>query len=307
MLSKRSTGYFSLILATFFWGFQPLCLKPLVVVMSPIVLNIFRFGTIFCCLFCLLLYKKENIFPSKKIFILLMLLGFLHVILNSVFSFMGLQYSSVTNSALFHAITPAFVVILSFLLLKERFAFLQVLGLILSIIGAILLLMKGNINILLELTFNKGDLYFLFSQLAWAFYILLSAKILKEISVSIMLMWSAFWGTIYITIYAYSIDILFMPHLTNFEIGLLFYSVFFSGMFSMVLWNLGVQIIGSSFASIFLNIIPLVGVLGAILLLKEEIILSQIVGGLCILLGIFIITQYHLLKYFYNKFLKHTS
>jgi len=67
--------------------------------------------------------------------------------------------------------------------------------------------------------------------------------------------------------------------------------VFLGGVLSMLGWNLGVKHAGASISAIFLNIMPVVGMLGGFLLLDESLGISQLAGAAAIFGGVYLTTH----------------
>jgi len=69
------------------------------------------------------------------------------------------------------------------------------------------------------------------------------------------------------------------------------YMVLGGGVLAMIWWNRGVQAVGPSQASIFINIMPLVGMISAVIFLDEHLGWREIIGGLLTLFGVYLTTQ----------------
>jgi len=76
---------------------------------------------------------------------------------NSVVYF-ALNYTQVINAVLVLAAIPAATIVLSSIMKIEKTNLFQILGLILSIIGIGSIISNGEIERILSLSFNKGDL-----------------------------------------------------------------------------------------------------------------------------------------------------
>ncbi|WP_293726416.1 EamA family transporter [uncultured Phascolarctobacterium sp.] len=63
------------------------------------------------------------------------------------------------------------------------------------------------------------------------------------------------------------------------------------------------RVIGPSQAAVFMNLMPLVGIICGIAFLDERFYTSEAVGGALIILGVYLTTQYHLLAYKLSKYL----
>lgn len=107
-------------------------------------------------------------------------MGITGVSLNNGSQFTGLQYSTVANATLIAAMTPAVTSLLAFVFLRERLALLQWIGIIISISGTLYLISNGNLDIILHISFNLGDILFFVAQLSWAIYCLISIRVMKK-------------------------------------------------------------------------------------------------------------------------------
>ena len=62
------------------------------------------------------------------------------------------------------------VVLLTWLVMKERFAWSALPGILVSMAGVSWIISRGSVSALLSLSFNKGDLFMLVAVLCWALY-----------------------------------------------------------------------------------------------------------------------------------------
>lgn len=69
----------------------------------------------------------------------------------------------------------------------------------------------------------------------------------------------------------------------------------------MIFWNKGTGIVGPSQAAVFMNIMPLVGIVCGVLFLTNNFI-SQAIGGVLILGGVYLTTQYRTVAYRLAKY-----
>lgn len=71
----------------------------------------------------------------------------------------------------------------------------------------------------------------------------------------------------------------------------------------MLFWNKGIRVIGPSQAAVFMNLMPLVGIICGIAFLEESFYTSEAVGGALIIAGVYLTTQYRLLAYKLPRYL----
>ena len=73
---------------------------------------------------------------------------------------MGIIYTS----------SPIFIILISCLFFREKFNLIKIIGLLLCLVGVFIIIIRGDINLLLNLTFNPGDIWMLGAAIGWAIY-----------------------------------------------------------------------------------------------------------------------------------------
>jgi drug/metabolite transporter (DMT)-like permease len=217
--------------------------------------------------------------------------------LTGIVLFTGLVYSAIKhtttiNAAIVEATTPVFAILLGYIFLKERFNKLQILGTILSLIGVIWIITKGSLEILQSLSFNVGDLVMLMAVISWAVYSLLVKRHNAKFPAYGGLLVMLFMATIILLPMAaieWQNDIDIQWNL-SIILGLL-YVGFFPSILALIAWNKAVGVIGPSRASVFLNFVPVFTTIGAILFLDESLEWLHVLGGLLVLIGVYLTTR----------------
>lgn len=236
---------------------------------------------------------KKNFLPPKKCLLTLCLMGFFGITVSNGIQFTGLQYSSVGNMTLISTTAPVITVILARIFLNERLNLIQIIGIIISFFGTLYLLSGGTLSTFTQMNFNKGDIYFFIGEVAWVIYILLSIPILKKISVLSATAWSGLFGSILTAIFAhYSVGLQIVP-LSPIALYSFLFIILGGGITAMICWNLGTKKVGASNSAIFLNLLPVVGIISAYFTLNEPITLQKILSGIFIILGVYITTHSH--------------
>ena len=110
---------------------------------------------------------KSEISKNMKLFFIL---GFSSVGVFSAFTYNALAHTQVINASLFNTAIPAMIILVCFLLKIEKTNIFQLSGLLISVIGILVIITKLDVNILLTLNFNKGDIYMLIAITAWGIY-----------------------------------------------------------------------------------------------------------------------------------------
>lgn len=139
---------------------------------------------------------KEKI--ARKDWFLLIVCGLFGVTVNQLFFFHGLNLSSSINSGIIMASNPILVVLLSFIILKERFTPRKLVGILLGAVGAILLTLTagtGKGDSLL------GDLFLFINAASYAVYLVLVKPLMQKYSPLTVITYVFTFGSIFILLY----------------------------------------------------------------------------------------------------------
>ena len=223
----------------------------------------------------------------KVPFILLMLTG---VTFFNTFIYGALQFTSTTNVSVLEASIPVVTVLLSAAFLKERLGKTQWLGVLISLFGAVWVVLDGRLFQLATIDWNIGDLIMLGAVLSWAIYSILVKKYMHHFPV-------------YATVFVMSgiSVILLLPFVVLewivggvpalFDIGHLsglIYLGVFPSVIALIFYNQAVSHLGASQASIFLNFLPVATMIGAYFWLGEKISMMQMSGAAAVMAGVFL-------------------
>lgn len=286
--------YILLLLSVLIWGANPAFGKHLVESMSPLLITTLRFLCISIILYAYLIITKQyqELKLNRKNFIMLSLLGFSGVTIHNGFLFAGLEHTTATNTALIESIGPTVTSILAFIFLGERLSKFGILGILISCFGAILIICRGSLNVLLTLNFNIGDILIVICEIAWSAYAIIGCKVDHKYSIVSITAHSSLIGCILCLPIGLATNSLSFYHAPDFEhICSFLYLVFFSGVFAFISWNLAVSKVGASKAGAFIYIIPIVGALIGIYILDEKVHPAQLIGGVIVILGVVIIVK----------------
>lgn len=162
--------------------------KAIALGMDPAVLTLIRF---FCAVLFFLPYvwKKYGItLPAvqsmlRYSLISLALVGFF------ILMFLSLKYTSALNTGVIFTLVPGLSGIYSMVLLRERLGWHRLLALLFAMIGAIWVLFHGDINSLLSMQLNSGDLLFFCGCLLMALYTPLVKLFYRGEPMAVMTFW----------------------------------------------------------------------------------------------------------------------
>ena len=165
----------------------------------------------------------------------------------------------------------------------------RLLGVVLAVFGVVLLTTRGDLSLLLSLTFNGGDLLMLFATLVFAVYTILVRRKPVELAPLVyleanfilgwvMLLPWAFWEWSYAPLQPVGTDVIIVMLYVGIGAALLAYFA----------WNMAIEAIGPAKAGIVYYSLPVFCGIEAWLILGETVTWVHGLSGLLIISGIFI-------------------
>ncbi len=256
----------------------------------PMSLVFFRWSLVWLIL---LPFTYREIIKSKDIILsnlpLLFFLALTSVGLFNSFTYLSLVHTQVINASLFNTAIPAIIILLCFLFKIEKTNKYQILGLIISVLGILSIITKLNLEIILSLNFNKGDLIMIGGVISWGLY----SSFLKKKKFTLPLLTLVHilctLGLIFILpqfLYEFS-----QGQRIDLNLNLLYILIFlalFPSIGSYYCWAGAVSIIGANRAGIFLSLIPLFSTIMAIFFYNEQFQFFHLIGAILIILGLFL-------------------
>ncbi|MCP4021251.1 MAG: DMT family transporter [Desulfobacteraceae bacterium] len=286
--SKLILAYAGLTLAIFFWSINTVLARGIVFSIKPLALSFFRwiFAFFFILPFAVSHIKRDLPVIKENLKFLVILSIFSVAIYNSVL-YIGAQYTTATNISLVIATMPGITILFAWLINKEIPAFFQMAGIGVSLIGMVIIICQGSVSLLMDLTFNPGDLLIVLSISSWALYSVLLRKRQIDISpISFLTMIIAIGIVLIFPFYLWEFFRFKGFALTMTNLGVFIYLGLFPSILSYICWNFGVKIAGSSQASVFMYLTPVFTSILACVFLNESLFSYHIVGGILIFAGL---------------------
>ena len=289
------SAYIFLIFATALWGGNIIAAKVASIIsLEPIKLSFYRNIVVIIILLPFVFYKIKIIFEIfKQNWKIIIFFSILSVSIFNTFMNIALTTSSVISTSLMPSFAPSMIIIFSLIIYKSKISYLQLFGVIVSFIGFINIIIRGNILNLGSLNFVVGDIWMLGCVSCWALYSSMIRKIPKEIDNLSFLFLIFFIGNIFVLpFYSYE-SILHQSFSMNEKYGifLVLYCGIGPALISYILWLKSIQIIGASKAGLFLNLIPIFSSIISILFLNEILKNYHIIGAILIFIGIFLVNK----------------
>ena len=187
---------------------------------------------------------------------------------------------------------PVMIMFISSILKIEKTNVFQIIGVILSFIGVIIIITKVDLEILKNLDFNKGDITMVIAMFSWALYSSLLKKQKYEISQISLLQVLMTFGLIFLMpIYFIEYQFGFRIIMDKPFILILSYVVLLPGLASFILWIKGISLIGANRSGVFLHLMPILSTVMAMIFFKEKFMFYHMLGACFIISGILLSNQ----------------
>jgi drug/metabolite transporter (DMT)-like permease len=282
--------YLKLVLTAIFWGGTFIAGRQVAQDLGPFSIAFLRF-TMASVLLLSLTRVQEGRFPRVSLgqLVLVVLLHLTGVFAYNALFFKGLSLIEASRASLIVATCPAVIAIASVLFLRERLAPLQAVGIPLSIVGAAVVIAKGDLRGIVAGGVGLGELCILGCVLNWAAYSLLGRVALRRLSPLVSVSYSSLAGAIALLLPAFYEGLTrTIPAASVLDWTSIAYLAVCGTVIGFVWFYQGVQRIGATRAGLFINFVPISAVILAFFLLREPITWSLAAGAILVLSGVYL-------------------
>lgn len=291
----KKNPYFALALAALFWSGNHIVGRAIAGHFPPLTISTIRWFIPAIILWIVGRSRIEQDWPLiHRHWIIMLWLGSTGGILFTALQYVGLQYTSAVNVSILNSLVPVLIIAASALIFRDRIFLSQLLGILTSLIGVLIIVTKGTLDVLLQFSFNHGDVIIIANMFVFAIYaacLRLGPKI-HWMSFLFMFAVISAIGTMPFAI----LELVSgrIPELNVGTIAAAIYVSIFPSLMAFAAWNYGVEHIGANRSGPFLHLIPLYTALFAGIFLGEDILAFHVFGLLSILVGVWIAARRHL-------------
>jgi drug/metabolite transporter (DMT)-like permease len=287
-----SRPYILLVLCTLFWGGNVVAGKAAVGNIDPYALMVLRWAGAALLVLPFATNPIRRDWPTIRAkWWLYLVYGAVGYATFNALCYVAAHYTSGFNIGLDQVTINIFVMLLSFVFFRTRVRPLQLIGVAITIVGVALTASHGDLRRVLALDINFGDLLVIAASLAYAVYSIalrwrpqtdwrsfLLATFIGATLASLVFAATTGGGLAHV---AASI-----PAITPLGWVIAAYTMVLPSIISQMFYVRGVELIGPNRASLFINLIPLFGALGAVLILGEKLETFHLIAGGLVIAGI---------------------
>jgi drug/metabolite transporter (DMT)-like permease len=295
MNARRASAFGLLVFANLLWSgnwvigravrdaFDPLALNFWRWLVAAAVMAPFALGEAF--------QRRAVIRRHAGLFALLALSG---VAAFQTLVYLGLRSTTAINALLINAAGPLFMLACSWILERDRPSAREIAGMLISFLGVLIIVSRGELATLMHLEFHRGDLWILLAMPLWGLYSVLLKRAPAELRGVGFAFTIATLG-VAMLLPLYAIDTLGSPLRgpTAAQAVAILYIAVGASVLAFLAWNRGVAVAGANAAGFTLPLLPAFGTALAILFLGESFHLFHAVAFVVILAGVALATVRH--------------
>ncbi len=214
-------------------------------------------------------------------------LGLLGGTVFHTFLYVALNTTTALNAAVIYAMTPALVPVFARVLLGDRLYLQQAAGTIVSLCGVVIVVARGDIDILRDLRFTGGDIWMVGAVIAWAIYSVQVKRKPADMHPNTMLtamMAMAVMMTLPVYLWEH-MTVRVMP-VTVSSIAVVGYVAVFASIAAYICYNRAIALVGPSKTALTAHMLPIFAAILSVAFLDEELHLYHLAGATAVAGGI---------------------
>tara|TARA_X000000950_G_scaffold276144_1_gene363545 strand:+ start:184 stop:1026 length:843 start_codon:yes stop_codon:yes gene_type:complete len=257
----------------------------------PISLAFWRWTLCFFILLPFTLnYFKKNFYQFKDEMIRLSILGFFGCGICGAFPFLAGKTTTIVNMGIIYSSSPIFIILISAIFFRERLTKSQYSGILICLLGVILIIIKANINLLINLKFTIGDLWMLGASIGWALYTIYLFHWKSKLPLLQRFTLISMFGALSLLPFFIFEEIYILK--TSYDLNFLFWVLFAAlspSIIAFLLFNFVNNKLGASITGSVLYLYTVYGAVYGFLFFDEKLEIYHLAGTLMVFIGIFLV------------------
>ena len=256
----------------------------------PISLAFWRWTAVFIILlpFTFMSLKKNYkiiIKEYKKLFFL----GAMGCGVCGAFPFLAGKTTTITNMGIIYTSSPIFIILISSLFFGEKINIFKIIGLISCLTGVFTIIIKGDLNLLINLKFTIGDLWMLAASIGWALYSIYLFYWKTKLQIFQRFVLVAFFGAA--SLFPFYIIEEFIFQRTSFNLDFFFWVIFAAispGIIAFILYSKAQERLGASLTGFTLYVFTVYAAIYGFLLFDEKLEFFHYIGTILVFFGVYL-------------------
>ena len=234
------------------------------------------------------LFVKEKV--ERKDIFRLAICGVFGVAINQLLFFEGLNLTTPINAAIVMTTNPILVIFLSFLIIKEPITFNKSAGILLGLVGASILILKGG-SIDFSSNYQIGNLFVFINAVSYGLYLVIVKPMMEKYNPITVMFYVFGFGLLYVIPFGFSnladVKWAIIPSNIYWEIA---FVVVCTTFIAYLLNSSALKQLSPSTVSIYIYLQPILATLFAIFWGSDSLDGQKIIAAILIFLGVYLVS-----------------
>ena len=256
----------------------------------PISLAFWRWTLVFVILLPFTyLSLRKNYKIIKNEFKKLLFLGAMGCGVCGAFPFLAGKTTTVTNMGIIYTSSPIFIILLSGFFFHEKINFTKIMGLISCLIGVFVIIIKGDLDLLINLNFTIGDLWMLAAAIGWALYSIYLFHWKSKLKIFQRFTLIAFFGALSLFPFYISEELFFERTAFSNEFFMwIIFAAISPGIIAFTLYTVAQKKLGASLTGFTLYVFTIYGAIYGYFLFGEKLENYHLIGTVLVFIGVYL-------------------
>jgi drug/metabolite transporter (DMT)-like permease len=225
----------------------------------------------------------------KKEFKKLFFIGAMGCGVCGAFPFLAGETTTVTNMGIIYTSSPVFIILISAIFFNEKVNFTKIIGLVSCLIGVFTIIIKGDLNLLVNLNFTIGDLWMLGAAIGWALYSIYLFYWKTQLPIFQRFTLVAFFGAVSLLPFYIVEEVLIQRTIfdTNFFLWVIFAAIS-PGIIAFSLYTMVQKKLGASLTGFTLYIFTIYAAIYGFILFDEKLEVYHFLGTVLVFIGVYL-------------------
>ena len=256
----------------------------------PISLAFWRWTLVFVILLPFTyLSLRKNYKIIKNEFKKLLFLGAMGCGVCGAFPFLAGKTTTVTNMGIIYTSSPIFIILISSFFFHEKINFTKIIGLISCLIGVFAIIIKGNLDLLINLNFTIGDLWMLAAAIGWALYSIYLFHWKSKLKIFQRFTLIAFFGALSLFPFYIGEELFFERTAFSNEFFMwIIFAAISPGIIAFTLYTVAQKKLGASLTGFTLYVFTIYGAIYGYFLFGEKLENYHLIGTVLVFIGVYL-------------------
>ena len=225
----------------------------------------------------------------KKEFKKLFFIGAMGCGVCGAFPFLAGETTTVTNMGIIYTSSPVFIILISVIFFNEKINLIKIIGLVSCLIGVFTIIIKGDLNLLVNLNFTIGDLWMLGAAIGWALYSIYLFYWKTQLPIFQRFTLVAFFGAVSLLPFYIVEEVLIQRTIfdTNFFLWVIFAAIS-PGIIAFSLYTMVQKKLGASLTGFTLYIFTIYAAIYGFILFDEKLEVYHFLGTVLVFIGVYL-------------------